>query len=213
MKKIVLDGETQEPIDELELKNNDIKAKLEVVLREFLDERDEMKMLKKATKLGYRFTKQLYYELAKYPPMSIDDFASLDYDTLNDLWLHYLDLTAYYNRYFEIVDNKQLWCAYSGLNSRQYSQLEKSDDEDIRNLMNSINSAFIGLGFIAAESGNADVKGVNQRLRSSGEAGHSVVTAAEEKVIEQGMGMTDDELAKKLLRRGIAIVDENRRLK
>lgn len=212
MKNIVtdLDGNV---IDELKEKNDEIKAKLAVVLQEFLDERDEMKALKKATKLGYRFTKQLYYELAKYPPMSINDFTSLDYDTLNDLWLHYLDLTAYYNRYFEIVDNKQLWCAYSGLNSRQYSQLEKSDDEDIRNLMNSINSAFIGLGFIAAESGNADVKGVNQRLRSSGEAGHSVVTAAEEKVIEQGMGMTDDELAKKLLQRGIAIVGENRRLK
>lgn len=212
MRKVVID-ENGNVVDELEGKNNEIKAKLAVVLQEFLDERDEMKALKKTTKLGYRFTKQLYYELAKYPPMSIDDFSSLDYDTLNDLWLHYLDLTAYYNRYFEIVDNKQLWCAYSGLNSRQYSQLEKSDDEDIRNLMNSINSAFIGLGFIAAESGNADVKGVNQRLRSSGEAGHSVVTAAEEKVIEQGMGMTDDELAKKLLRRGIAIVDENRRLK
>lgn len=212
MKKIVVD-ENGNVVDELENKNNEIKTKLSVVLQEFLDERDEMKALKKATKLGYRFTKQLYYEFAKYPPMSIDDFASLDYDTLNDLWLHYLDLTAYYNRYFEIVDNKQLWCAYSGLNSRQYSQLEKSDDEDIRNLMNSINSAFVGLGFIAAESGNADVKGVNQRLRSSGEAGHSVVTAAEEKVIEQGMGMTDDELAKKLLKRGITIIDENRRLK
>ena len=212
MRKVVID-ENGNVVDELEGKNNEIKAKLAVVLQEFLDERDEMKALKKTTKLGYRFTKQLYYELAKYPPMSIDDFSSLDYDTLNDLWLHYLDLTAYYNRYFEIVDNKQLWCAYSGLNSRQYSQLEKSDDEDIRNLMNSINSAFIGLGFIAAESGNADVKGVNQRLRSSGEAGHSVVTAAEEKVIEQGMGMTDDELAKKLLKRGITIIDENRRLK
>lgn len=212
MKKIVLD-ENGNVVDELEVKNNEIKAKLEVVLREFLDERDEMKALKKATKLGYRFTKQLYYEFAKYPPMNIDDFTSLDYDILNDLWLHYLDLTAYYNRYFEIVDNKQLWCAYSGLNSRQYSQLEKSDDEDIRNLMNSINSAFIGLGFIAAESGNADVKGVNQRLRSSGEAGHSVVTAAEEKVIEQGMGMTKDELSKKLLQRGIVIIDEPKRLK
>ncbi len=212
MRKVVID-ENGNVVDELEGKNNEIKEKLAVVLQEFLDERDEMKALKKATKLGYRFTKQLYYELAKYPPMSIDDFASLDYDTLNDLWLHYLALTAYYNRYFEIVDNKQLWCAYSGLNSRQYSQLEKSDDEDIRNLMNSINSAFIGLGFIAAESGNADVKGVNQRLRSSGEAGHSVVTAAEEKVIEQGMGMTNDELKKKLLQKGIVVIEENRRLK
>ena len=213
MKKIVLDGETHEPIDELEVKNDEIKANLDEVLEEFRSEQNANRALKRNEKLGYRFSKQLLLELSKYPPMSVDDFANLDYDTLNNIWLHYLQLTAYYNRYFEIVDNKQLWCAYSGLNSRQYSQLEKSEDEDIRNLMNSINSAFIGLGFIAAESGNADVKGVNQRLRSSGEAGHSVVTAAEEKVIEQGMGMTDDELAKKLLKRGITIVDENRRLK
>lgn len=193
-------------VDELAEKNNKIMENLKEVLGEFLAEKDEMKALKKATKLGYRFSKQLYYELAKYPPMTVEQFAMLDYDTLNDYWLHYLSLTAYYNRYFEIVDNKQLWCAYSGLNSRQYSQLEKSDDEDIRNLMNSINSAFIGLGFIAAESGNADVKGVNQRLRSSGEAGHSVVTAAEEKVIEQNMGMSDVELENRLAQRGIKLL-------
>lgn len=212
MKNIVVD-ENGNVIDELEVRNEKIKTALAEVLAEFRAEQQEMKALKKATKLGYRFTKQLYFELSKYPPMSVEDFADLDYDKLNDIWLHYLQLTAYYNRYFEIVDNKQLFQCYAQINSRQYSQLEKSDDEDIRNLMNSINSAFIGLGFIAAESGNADVKGVNQRLRSSGEAGHSVVTAAEEKVFEQNMGMTDDEAAKKLLKMGITVIDEDRRLK
>ena len=212
MKKIVIDDKGN-AIDELALRNDEIKGNLAEILSEFLAEKDEMKALKKATKLGYRFSKQLYYELAKYPPMSIEDFTSLEYEDIDDYWQKYLELTAYYNRYFEIVDNKQLFERYMGINSRQYLQLEKSDDEDIRNLMNSINSAFIGLGFIAAESGNADVKGVNQRLRSSGEAGHSVVTAAEEKVIEQGMGMTDDELAKNLLQRGIAIIGETKRLK
>ena len=206
MRKVVLDAETHEPIDELAERNEEIKANLAEILQEFLAERDEMKALKKATKLGYRFSKQLYFELSKYPPMSIEKFVSLDYDTLNDIWLHYLQLTAYYNRYFEIVDNKQLFQCYAQINSRQYSQLEKSDDEDIRNLMNSINSAFVGLGFIAAESGNADVKGVNQRLRSSGEAGHSVVTAAEEKVIEQAMGMSDTELENRLAQRGIKLL-------
>lgn len=212
MKKITVD-ENGNVIDELALRNEEIKGNLAEILGEFLAEKDEMKALKKATKLGYRFSKQLYYELAKYPPMSIEDFTSLEYEDIDDYWQKYLELTAYYNRYFEIVDNKQLFERYMGINSRQYLQLEKSDDEDIRNLMNSINSAFIGLGFIAAESGNADVKGVNQRLRSSGEAGHSVVTAAEEKVIEQGIGMTDDELAKNLLQRGIAIIGETKRLK
>ena len=212
MKKIVLD-ESGNPIDELAERNEEIKANLAEVLEEFKTEQNANRALKRNEKLGYRFSKQLFLELSKYPPMSIDRFLELDYDDINDIWQKYLELTAYYNRYFEIVDNKQLLCAFAGLNSRQYSQLEKSDDEDIRNLMNSINSAFIGLGFIAAESGNADVKGVNQRLRSSGEAGHSVVTAAEEKVIEQGMQMTDDELSKRLLKRGITIIDENRRLK
>jgi hypothetical protein len=212
VKKIVID-DNGNVIDELALRNDEIKGNLAEILGEFLAEKDEMKALKKATKLGYRFSKQLYYELAKYPPMSIEDFTSLEYEDIDDYWQKYLELTAYYNRYFEIVDNKQLFERYMGINSRQYLQLEKSDDEYIRNLMNSINSAFIGLGFIAAESGNADVKGVNQRLRSSGEAGHSVVTAAEEKVIEQGIGMTDDELAKNLLQRGIAIIGETKRLK
>ena len=163
-------------------------------------------MLKRNEKLGYRFSKQLLLELSKYPPMSVEKFTNLDYDALNDIWIHYLQLTAYYNRYFEIVDNKQLFQCYAQINSRQYSILEKSEDEDIRNLMISINSAFIGLGFIAAESGNADVKGVNQRLRSSGEAGHSVVTAAEEKVIESNMGMSDIELTNRLAQRGIELL-------
>ena len=205
MRDVIVD-ENGNVVDELANRNEEIKARLAEILGEFLAERDEMKALKKATKLGYRFSKQLYYELSKYPPMSVEKFAKLDYDTLNDYWRKYLSLTAYYNRYFEIVDNKQLFCIFAGLNSRQYSQLEKSDDEDIRNLMNSINSAFVGLGFIAAESGNADVKGVNQRLRSSGEAGHSVVTAAEEKVIEQNMGMSDVELTNRLAQRGIKLL-------
>lgn len=212
MKNVVVD-ENGNVVDELALRNEEIKKNLAEILGEFRGEKEAMALLKKSPKLGYRFTKQIYYVLSKYPIMSVEDFANIDYDTLNDYWQKYNELTAYYNRYFEIVDNKQLFECFMRINSRQYSQLEKSDDEDIRNLMNSINSAFIGLGFIAAESGNADVKGVNQRLRSSGEAGHSVVTAAEEKVIEQGMGMTDDELAKKLLKRGITIIDENRRLK
>lgn len=212
MKNVVVD-ENGNVIDELADRNEKIKESLAEVLEEFRTEQNANRALKRNEKLGYRFSKQLFLELSKYPPMSVEKFAKLDYDTLNDIWLHYLQLTAYYNRYFEIVDNKQMFQCYAQINSRQYSQLEKSDDEDIRNLMNSINSAFIGLGFIAAESGNADVKGVNQRLRSSGEAGHSVVTAAEEKVIENSGGMSDVEWKQRLAQKGIELIDEPRRFK
>lgn len=192
-------------IDELENRNDDIKNALKFVLKEFLEEKEHNRTSKQKEKLGYRFSKQLFLELLRYPPMSVDKFANIDYETLNDYWLHYLSLTAYYNRYFEIVDNKQLLCAFCGINTRQYSQLEDSEDEDIRNLMNSINATFVGLGFIAAESGNADVKGVNQRLRASNEAGHSMMTATEEKVIKQSDGMTDVEFQSRLARKGIKL--------
>lgn len=184
MKNIVLD-ENQNIVDELEIRNEEIKQKLAPTLREFIDEKEKMLALKKPIKLGYQFTKQIYLVLAGYGLMSAEKFVKLEYEDIFDIWLKYLDLTAYYNRYFEIVDNKQLLCAFAGWNTRQYSELEKSDNEDIKNLMNTINNAFVGLGFVAGESGNADVKAVNTRLRANGEAGHSVISASEDKLIEK----------------------------
>ena len=145
MKSVILDGETHEPIDELYERNEEIKENLAEILEEFRAEQNANRALKRNEKLGYRFSKQLFLELAKYPLMTVEQFASIDYDILYDYWLKYLQLTAYYNRYFEIVDSKQLFQAFCGINGRQYLQLEKSEDEDIRNLMNSINNAILGL--------------------------------------------------------------------
>ena len=184
MKKIVLD-KNNNPIDELAERNEEIKEKLAPILAEFVDEKERMIALKKPAKLGYQFTKQIYLVLAGYGLMSAEKFVELDYDDIYDLWLKYLDLTAYYNRYFEIVDNKQLFCAFAGLNTRQYAELERSDNEDIKNLMITINNAFVGLGFVAGESGNADVKAVSTRLRANGEAGHGVISASEDKLLEK----------------------------
>ena len=207
MRDIVLD-EHYEIVDELGEKNDEIKQALQEVLDAFLEERVKMSMAKRAEKLGYRFCKQLWGELIKYPPMSVADFIALDYDSLNDIWVHYMELTAYYNRYFEIADNKQLFCAYAGINTRQYSQLERHEDEDIRNLVKSMNDAFIGLGFVIGESGNADVKGVSQRLKASNDAGHSVMSATEERVVEQVGAISEAELNKRLERNGIILIDK-----
>lgn len=207
MRDIVTD-ENGNLIDELANKNAEIKAALQEVLDSFLEERAKMAVAKRAEKLGYRFTKQLWGELIRYSPMSVADFVGIDYDTLNDIWIHYMELTAFYNRYFEIADNKQLFCAYAGINTRQYSQLEKHEDEDIRNLVKAMNDAFVGLGFIAAESGNADVKGVSQRLKASNDAGHSVMSATEERVIEQvGGGMSLSELDERMAKKGITVIE------
>lgn len=197
MKKVILDGETQEPIDELADRNEKIKGKLDEILQEFITEKETNKALKVKEKLGYRFAKQIFLVLNEYPRMTPEKFAELDYEDIQDYWLKYQELTAYYNRYFEIVDNKQMFESFCGINNRQYAELENSDDEDIKSLMNSINSTFIGLGFVAGESGNADVKATSQRMRTKGE-GHSLITASEDKLLEKVEAPTDTELMRRL---------------
>lgn len=197
MKKVVVD-ENGNPIDELAERNEDIKEKLAPILEEFVEEKERMIALKKPVKLGYQFTKQIYLVLAGYGLMSAEKFVELDYDDIFDIWLKYLDLTAYYNRYFEIVDNKQLLCAFAGWNTRQYAELERSDNEDVKNLMITINNAFVGLGFVAGESGNADVKAVSTRLRANGEAGHGVISASEDKLLEKVEAPSENDLMRQL---------------
>lgn len=182
-KTIELD-ENGNPIDRLAERNEEIKNKLAPILEAFLEENNANRALKVKEKLGYRFAKQIFLALSDYPRMTPEQFFELTYEDIESYWLNYLELTAYYNRHFEIVDNKQMFEAFCGINNRQYSELEDSDDEDIKSLMNSINSTFVGLGFVAGESGNADVKATNQRMRTKGE-GHSLITASEDKLIEK----------------------------
>ena len=157
-----------------------------------------MLKLKKPVKLGYQFTKQLYMVFASYPKMTAEEFMELDYDTVNNYWLNYLELTAYYNRYFEIVDNKQTFMAFCGINSRQYSDLEKHSDEDIKNLMLMINGSFVGLGFLASESGNADSRATSIRL-SAKEVGHGVISETEDRLSRPEEPLTPQELQKRML--------------
>jgi hypothetical protein len=196
MKKIILD-ENGNVVDELANRNEEIKAKLDDILQEFITEKETNKALKVKEKLGYRFAKQIFLVLNEYPRMTAEKFTELDYEDIEDYWAKYLALTAYYNRYFEIVDNRQLLQAFMGINSRQYAELENSDDEDIKSLMNSINSTFIGLGFVAGESGNADVKATSQRMRTKGE-GHNLISASEDKLIEKVDAKTPLELERQL---------------
>lgn len=183
MRDIIVDEEGN-VIDELAKRNEEIKERLDDILQEFITEKETNKALKVKEKLGYRFAKQIFLVLNEYPRMKPEKFAELDYEYIQDYWLKYQELTAYYNRYFEIVDNKQMFQSFVGINNRQYTELENSEDDDIKNLMNSINSTFVGLGFVASESGNADAKSTAQRMRAKGD-GHSLISASEDKLIEK----------------------------
>lgn len=181
--KIVID-EQGNVIDELEIRNQEIIERLKEVLQEFIEEKNMLLAMKKQPKLGYRFMKQIMLKLAQYPQMKPEDFVDLDYETVNHYYLKFSELIAYYNRYFEIVDNKHIFMRYMGIDVRQYEILEEHNDEKIQSVMRMVNGDYVGLGWVAGESGEADVKATTSRLRASGSAGHSVTTASEDKFLE-----------------------------
>ena len=98
--KIYYDENGNEMPSPLAEKNEEIKERLQPLYEKFVEEQENMKMAKRTTKLGYRFSKQLFLQFYKYPRMSVREFASLDYDTIYEYWLHYLELTAYYIEVF-----------------------------------------------------------------------------------------------------------------
>lgn len=195
--KIVID-EQGNVIDELKIRNEEIIESLKGVLQEFLEEKNMLLAMKKQPKLGYRFMKQIMLQLAQYPQMKPEDFVDLDYETVNHYYLQFSELIAYYNRYFEIVDNKNIFMRYMGIDVRQYEILEEHDDEKIQSVMRMVNGDYVGLGWVAGESGEADVKATTSRLRASGGAGHSVTTASEDKLIEKVDQRSPAELERQL---------------
>lgn len=195
MKEIIMDENGNE-IDYLEARNEEIKERLKFALDMFLAENAKSNKMG-FKKFGYRLTTQIDNCLRSYGLMSADEVANLDYETIEDYWNKFRDLIAYYNLYFEIVANKQLFCAFMRINNRIYSQLEKHQDDDIRSLMISINDSFIGLGFVASESGNADSKATKTRLGAK-DVGHSVVSASEELAVQAVTGKTPLELEREM---------------
>ncbi len=195
MKEIMLD-ENGNVIDYLAVRNDEIKEKLQPALDMFLEENKKTNKMG-FKKFGYRLSLQIDNALRAYGLMTADEVASLDYDKIEDNWNKFRDLIAYYNLYFEIVANKQLFCAFLRINNRIYSQLEKHQDDDIRSLMISINDSFVGLGFTASESGNADSKATKIRLGAK-DVGHSVVSASEELAVQAATGKTPLELEREM---------------
>ena len=189
---IEIDGKTMEFLD---YKNDKIKGELEDTLQDFLKEQLLDKSGRK--KFGFRILCQIEDCLGKYGRMSADEFVNLTAEDIEDLWWHFHSLMAYFNRYFEIVPNRQSFMLYARINSRQYKQLMESQDEDIRSVIAFIEDRLIGKGFSAGESGNANDKAVMNRLKSA-DVGHNVVRASEERVINAVVGKTPQELEREM---------------
>ena len=195
MSKRIICNENGDIIDELFERNEEIKANLEDILKEFLAEQSLDKTGRK--KFGFRLLQQIEDELGKYGRITADEFVSLTSDDIEDLWWHFHSLIAYYNRYFEIVPNRQSFMLYSRINSRQYKQLMEHQDEDIRSVIAFIEDRLVGKGFSAGESGNANDKAIMNRLKSA-DVGHNVVSASDDKIIQAVTNKTPLELQREL---------------
>lgn len=195
MAQVYVDENGKE-IDYLAVRNDEIKEKLASALAILLEEREQDK--KGFKKFGYRMSVQLDSCLRSYGLMSAEEFVNLDYETIEDNWNKFRDLIAYYNLYFDLVANKQLFCAFLRINNRMFAQLERHQNEEIRELMISINDSFIGLGFSASESGNADSRATKLRLGAKG-VGHGVISETEDRLVSTKEEETPQMLERKLL--------------
>lgn len=193
-KHIVLD-EQGNGIDVLEEKNNEIKTRLAEVVQNFQKQQAMDRTGRR--KFGFQLLMQIEDELGTYGRISADEIVNLTAEDIDDLWWHFHSLMAYFNRFFEIVPNRQSFMLYARINSRQYKMLCDSEDEDIRSVMSFIEDRLVGKGFSAGESGNANDKAVMNRLRSSG-VGHNVTTASEDKVLQAVTNRTPNELQRDL---------------
>ena len=90
-------------VDELETRNEEIKAKLDPILQQILQEQSLDTKGKK--RFGYRFVTQLDNVLRSYGLMKYEEFIKLDYAIIEDYWNKFRDLVAYYNQFFELVAN------------------------------------------------------------------------------------------------------------
>lgn len=198
MGRIYLD-ENGKPYDYLAVRNDEIKGKLEYALSILLDEREQDK--KGFKKFGYRMSVQLDSCLRGYGLMSAEEFVNVDYEEIEDNWNKFRDLIAYYNLYFDLVANKQLFCAFFRINNRMFARLEKHDNEEIRELMLSINDSFIGLGFSASESGGVDSRATKLRLGAKG-AGHGVISETEDRLV----GGKDEDVTPEILERRLFVI-------
>ncbi len=176
MAKVTYD-ENGKVVDYLTERNDEIKENLMGSFNILLGERDGDR--KGTKRLGNRMRQQINNELNKQPRMSAQQFISLDADDIYRYWNAYYDLICHYTLYFEIVPNRQELMKYMGINSRQYEQLQESEDEDVRSAIIFVEDCLKQEGFSAGENGNADAKAVATRLSAKGD-GHSVVSAGEE---------------------------------
>lgn len=192
----IYNDENGKAIDYLAERNEEIKEKLENARQILYAEQQKDKTGRK--KLGFRMGLQLLTTFRSYGIMSADDFTRLDYQDIWEYSLKFNEIIAYYNLYFEIVPTKELFWAFMGIDGRMFEQLLDSQDEDIRKIARMINGDVAGLGWVAGESGNANDKAIKTRLSASGEHGHGIVSASEEKMINAVTQKTPLELEREM---------------
>jgi hypothetical protein len=184
-KTIELD-ENQNPIDRLAERNTEIITNLQPKLQQFLDKEQAEIMSKSKKKWAFQFQMQIVEELHKYPLMSAEDFAEISADDIWDYYCKFHSLLSYYNMYTEIVPNAELFMSFMGINMRMYLNLKEggyNQDEDIKDVINFLETEVLGNSWGAIEHGNADVKAVSKRISAKGV--HEVISASEDKLIEK----------------------------
>ena len=99
------------------------------------------------------------------------------------------------NLYVIFNANKQLLCAFLEIDEDTYAEFLTDSKYDT--VFKSIESSFIGGGFVASESGLSDTKAVINRLQTKG-AGHNLIKNPDNITIINHNKLDDNSIQKRL---------------
>ena len=199
-KNVEIDLESGMPIDRLAERNDEIIKALEPKLQHFIDkEREYLITTKRQLKWGFSFQMQIVDKLHEYGIMSAEDFAEITADDIWDYYCKFHSLLSYYNMYTEIVPNAEIFMGFMGINMRMYTELRQGGynrDEQIKAVINYLETEVLGNSWGAIDHGNADVKGVSKRISAKGV--HEVISATEDKLLQKAEAPSESDLMSQL---------------
>lgn len=161
---------------------NDVKIKIELLKTVLIDTLEPVKKLidennlrNKPLKLNFttRVSTKLSECLRKYRPMTYNEALVLDYETIEQHFIAFMELISYINEYCVLPPNKQHFCALLQITNNQYLALQKGENPEIVSLMESIEDYFVGETFTSSQSGEVKEKSTLTRLKAKGQ-GHAL---------------------------------------
>ena len=146
--------------------------------QEYLDmvERGAKKVALK-TISPYTMKCELYRALAQFKSIDNSIANEATAEQIMRLFSDFLELVSWLNEFGTFIPSKQIFSAFSGINSTAYTYLMTDGDSEQREAILAIENFLVDMNMEAATNGLAKERTTEFRMKARGSAGHGIRTA------------------------------------